>query len=116
MKSRKARRPVSAAQGFRGRASHPRRTWFAKRLLDGDGLATELDRNICGARGDRVIDPRARQMRDDQMGDAQAFAAMQIEIDPVAEDSMDDAAAIPDADQSRPFCRRPAATPGKPQP
>jgi hypothetical protein len=55
-------------------------------------------------------------MRDDQIGDAEPLAAVQVTIDPLAEDGVDDAAAIPDADQPGPASRGPAAPPGKAQP
>ena len=44
-------------------------------------------------------------MRYDQIGDAETSAIVQVEFDPVTEQGVDDAAAIPDCDQSGALAR-----------
>ena len=52
----------------------------------------------------------------DQVGNAETLSVMQVQIDPVAEQGVDDAAAIPDRDQSGALARGTAVPPGETPP
>jgi hypothetical protein len=74
-----------------------------KRPFNRDRLAIELRRNDLGTASDRGIDLRSRQIRHDQVGNAEALADAQVALDPVTEQRMDDAATVSDRDQAGGF-------------